>query len=120
MAYSRSKLEEVVVGTLLNDFGHDGFLRSCGMSLRRELFEGRQSSFVFGILESMYRDGLNSTTPLDVFKYANEKGIKYGDATRFASYMCMLATDNYAFVGFKKYVKELVMTFLKERKSNGK
>lgn len=120
MDYSRSKLEEVVIGTLLNDFGDDGFMQSCSMSLRIELFKGKQTSFVYGILESMYKDGLKSTTPIDVLNYANEKEIKYGNDVNFASHMCSLATNNYALKDFKKYVKELVTMYINEKKLYGK
>ena len=119
MVYSRNKLEGIVLGTILNDFGKDGFMQTNKMSLRKELFTNKKNAFVFGILESMSNDGLASMTPYDVLEYANEKGIKYGNAVNFASYMCDLAFGNYAYNDFKKYVRELVRIYVKEKKLNG-
>lgn len=118
MAYSRSELERIVLGTMLNDFGDDGYMQSNKLSLRKELFSSKQNAFVFGLLESMNNDGLTSTTPNDVFEYANEKEIKYGNAANFTSYMCELAL-NYAYNDFKKHLKELVKLYIKEKKING-
>lgn len=119
MDYSRNRLEEIVIGTMLNDFGDDGFMKSCRLSLRKELFKNRQNAFIFGILDAMFKDGLTETTPKDVLEYTNDKEIKYGNMSNFASYMCGLASCNYAHTGFKKYVKELVAMYIKENRFNG-
>lgn len=101
----------IVLGTLLNDIGE--FYDSCRMSLRRELFSNKRNAFVYGIIEDMHRNGRSETFPINVFNYANEYGIKYGNMTNFCVYMCELSM-NYAFKNFKKYVKELVGFYLRE------
>lgn len=118
MDYSRNDIEGIVLGTILNDSGDDGFMRSCRMSLRRELFRDKRNAFIFGILDMMYMEGITSTTPYDVVVYAESKGIKYGNLQEFLLYMCGL-TKNYAYMGFKRYVRELVTMYIRDRKLYG-
>lgn len=119
MDYTRNKLERIVLGTLLNDNGKDGFAKSCRLSLRCDLFANKQNKFVYGLLEKMYKDGIVSTTPVDVFEYANKNDVKYGNAEKFCQYMCELAQENYAFNNFKGFVRELVSMCLKEKNLYG-
>ncbi len=119
MECTRSELEKIVIGTLLNDYGDDGFIRKNSMSLKEELFSCRQNLFIFRIIMMMYKDGLKDMTPVSVFDYANTNHINYGNAGRFVAYMCELATSYYAFNKFKEYLKELVRIYINEKK-NGK
>lgn len=116
MGYTRDRMERIVLGTMLNDFGSDGFMRSCRMSLKKEMFKSKQNAFVYDILDRMFKDGLSSTTPADVLSYSDEKGIKYGNAANFSAYMCELATENYAIVSFKKILKDMVLNYIKDVK----
>lgn len=116
MGYTRDRLERIVLGTMLNEFGNDGFMHQCSLSLRKDLFKSRQNAFVYSILDMMHNDGITSTTPVDVAAYAHQKDIKYGNLTNFLGYMCELAAENYAHNGFKKYVKELVTLYIKDKK----
>ena len=103
----------IVIGTLLNDEG--AFFESCKMSLCKELFADKRNAFVYGIIEGMHKAGLQRTFPLDVFNYANENDVKYGNAANFCAFLCEMA-ENFAFKGFKKYVKELVTVYLRNLK----
>ena len=116
MDFSRSKVEQIVIGTLMNEYGGDGFFDSCRMVLRKELFADRRNAFIFDIVKKMHDEGITETTPHDVFRYATDKNIRYGDMEKFCSYMCEVSDANYAFDGFGKYVRILVDEYLKERK----
>lgn len=116
MDYTRSDIERIVIGTLLNDFGDDRFFEKNRMALRKELFTDRKNVFVFGIIERMHEDGINGTNPSGVFGYANDKNIQYGNAVNFVSYMCELAQRYYAFNSFGKYVRELVDAYVNEKR----
>ena len=118
MVYSRDKVEQIVIGTLLNEYGDDGFFEGSRVVLRKELFNERRNAFIFEVIVRMTNDGLKQTTPYDVFVYCNENGIRYGNMTNFCVYMCDVSV-NYAFNGFKKYVKQLVDYYIREVK-NGK
>lgn len=115
MAYTRIKLEQIVLGTLMNDIS---LLQTHRVSIRKEMFSDKRNAFVFGIIEQMFNDGLTETAPYDVFVYSLQNNIRYGDANKFCVYMCQL-TDNYAVVGFPKYLRDLVKIYLSEVK-NGK
>ena len=116
MVYSRNKLERIVIGTMLNESGKDGFFNGSRIVLRKELFKDKRNVFLFAVLERMYKDGLRRSTPYDVFKYANEKSIPYGNAENFCTYMCEVSENYYVFIGFKKYVKQLVDLYVKENR----
>jgi hypothetical protein len=116
MGYTRNKIEMIILGTMLNDMGGDNFMQSCRLSLRKELFADKKNAFVFMLLDNMYQDGIKSTTPSDVFKYANDKNIRYGNTGNFLNYLYGLATDYYAFNNFRNYVKQLVELYIKETK----
>jgi len=115
MVYQRHQLETIVLGTLLNDSGRDGFFDGSRNVLREELFSDRRNAFIFGLIARMKADGERETTPYDILKYAKEKKIRYGDTARFCTYMCELSR-NYAFDGFKKYVRQLVEIYVKEKR----
>lgn len=119
MAYSRSDYERMVLGIILNDDGEYGFMKSCRMSLRKELFKDKKNIFVYGILDAMYNDGCVDMTPISVFDYANNHNIKYGNMGNFAAYLCELSSTTWRFHELKKYVKELVTRYMKERFYNG-
>ena len=114
------RIDDIVLGTLLNDFGDLKLMSRYGMSLRKELFYSKQHQFVFGIIERMYNDGKISFTPSDVFDYATNKGVRFGDAGKFCSFMCSLATSCYAPNSFAKNLKELVSKYIKRVNVYGK
>lgn len=116
MDFTRDRMEQVVLGTILNDNGNDGFVKSCHLSLKKELFKDRRNAFIFGVIDSMYKNGLSSFLPADIVEYADKNGIKYGNAANFCNYMCSLALNNYAFNDFRKYVRELVKKYVRESK----
>lgn len=103
----------MVLGTLLND--HGDYYSSCKGSLCREMFQNKRNAFVFGLIEDMHNDGISDTFPIDVFNYANEKDVKYGNMNNFCVFLCEVAMDN-AYEDFKKYVRELVRFYLKDIK----
>ena len=115
---TRERLERIVVGTLLNERQGDGFYKKNKASLKKDVFSDKRNAFIFGILEKMHADGIETTTPYDVVSYCKEKGIKYGNPANFAVYMCEIC-ESYAFLSLKSYVKELVQYYVKEKK-NGK
>lgn len=113
MGSTANDIECVVMGTLLNDNGGDGFMSSCRMSLKKELFADRRNAFVFGIMEKMYSDGLKSFLPTDIYDYACKNSIQYGNASKFLSYMCSLATEHYRPFEFKANLRELVKLYIR-------
>ena len=114
--YSRIKVEQIVIGTLMNEFGDDGFLVKNMASLRKDLFNDRRHVFIFGIIEQMVRDGRRQTTPYDILCYCDEKGMQYGNIGNFSTYMCEISM-NYAFKGLRAYVRELVQYYIRDRKN---
>lgn len=119
MECSRNRLEEIVIGTLLNEYGTDGFFAKHKMVLRKELFADKRNVFLFGLIEGMFLEGRTQTTPKDVLDYAMEKNIRYGNLSNFLTYMCDLAYGNYAFVGFGDYVRRLVDLYVKDMRYAG-
>ena len=116
MDYSRDMVEQIVIGTLLNDLGEDKFFAKNRMALRKELFKDRKNAFIFGIIQRMHEDGIEVTSPSDVFAYTNKNNIQYGNVSNFVTYMCELSQRYYAFGDFSKYVRELVDAYVKEKR----
>lgn len=109
-------MERIVLGTLLNDSGSDGFMKRYSVSLCRELFTTRQLVFIFDLLTAMYGEGLTDTTPKAVFEYAESHQSRYGNPSNFCQYLCELATNNYAPNNFQDYLKELVRLYISDRR----
>lgn len=115
MDYTRTEHENIVIGMLLNDF--DGMLMDGGrLFLREELFVDKKNKFIYGIIDKMHRSGERCITPCDVFRYANDNSIAYGDMSNFASYMCELALTRYSEQEFKRHAKELVRLYIRDKK----
>ena len=115
MAYTRERVERILIGTLLNEYGYDGFMRNGGSVLRAEMFCDKRNAFIFSVIRRMDGDGAVQTTPCDVFRYVTEKGIRCGDTGRLCSYMAEVC-ENYAWSSFRRYVKMLVDYFLNDKR----
>lgn len=119
MVCSLDKVERIVIGTMLNDFGEDCFFGSCSMSLRKELFSDRRNAFIFDVISRMNAQGLRSTTPYDVLSYVQTNKIRCGNVQNFVSYMTELACESYAFSSFREHVRTLVRFYSSRRRMNG-
>ena len=69
MVYTREKIEQIVLGTLLNDIGDEGFFKGSRNVLRDDLFSDKRNVFVFSVIKRMRGEGMESTSPCDVFRY---------------------------------------------------
>lgn len=119
MVCSLDKVERIVIGTMLNDFGEDCFFSSCSMSLRKELFSDRRNAFIFDVISRMNAEGLRSTTPYDVLSYVQTNKIRCGSVHNFVSYMTELACESYAFSSFREHVRTLVRFYSNRMRNNG-
>ena len=119
MVCSLDKVERIVIGTMLNDFGEDCFFSSCSMSLRKELFSDRRNAFIFDVISRMNAQGLRSTTPYDVLSYVQTNKIRCGNVQNFVSYMTELACESYSFSSFRDHVRTLVRFYSSRRRMNG-
>lgn len=108
MGYTRNN-EKAVIGTLMSE---PELFETYGISLTKEIFSDKRNAFIFGIMDDMRKDGCVSFYPYDIFVYADEKNIAYGDMVRFCSYMCE-ASACWDFFGFRKRLKDVVGEYVK-------
>lgn len=111
-----SDIEQVVVGTLLNEYGQDRFFARCCALVREDMFSDRRNAFTFSVIKRMVEDGIVQTTPIDVLEYAERNGIAYGNAQKFCIYMCEIADKYYAFSSLKDYVRRLIDFYVAEKR----
>lgn len=111
------RLEAIILGSILNDNGSDGFIEENNVALKADLFTGKKNAFLWNVLERMSKDGQTDFTPYSVLRYCDRNDIKYGDLVNFCEYMIELSTDYYAHIEFSKYVDELIES--KERAGYG-
>ena len=121
MRVSKSLLdiEKAVIGTILCDDGSFGYMDACSVSLKKELFMDRKNAFIFGLLEELHKGGSVSTTQLDVWIYADEHNIKYGDVGNFVVYMNELSAfySLRDMESFKRNVRELVKRYISQKRN---
>lgn len=115
MNYTRDKLEKIVIGTLLNEYGYDKYFQRSNAVLRGELFKDKKNRFIFNTIKEMNEKGMKQTTPYDVAIYATQNNKKYGNLHNFCCYMCELIEYN-AMTEFKVFLKKLVDEYVKEQR----
>ena len=115
MDYTRDKLEQIIIGTLLNEYGYDKYFQRSKAVLRGELFKDKKNRFIFNTIKEMNEKGMKQTTPYDVAVYATQNNNKYGNLHNFCCYMCELIEYN-AMKEFKVFLKKLVDEYVKEQR----
>lgn len=115
MNYTRNKLEQIVIGTLLNEYGYSKFYTKSKSVLNEDLFIDKRNKFIFAIIKEMIDKGIKQTTPYDVAMYATQNNKKYGNLHMFCCYMCDVIQYN-ALGEFKRFVKQLVDEFVKDKR----
>jgi hypothetical protein len=115
MVYSQANNERVVIGTLLNEFGQDGFYERNNMVLRSEMFTDVRNRFLFDTICQMKHEGLTATTPFDVLTFLQRKQIPYGDTQQLVSYMTDVAM-NFALKTFDEQVTQLAQQYIRRKR----
>lgn len=115
MDYTRDKLEQIIIGTLLNEYGYDKYFQRSKAVLRGELFKDKKNRFIFNTIKEMNEKGMKQTTPFDVVSYAKDNHLRFGNIHNFCCYMCELIEYN-AMKEFKVFLKKLVDEYVKEQR----
>lgn len=114
-----NRTEYIIIGTLLNDTTLDNFFKAQSMLLREEMFTDRKNAFIYRLIKRMHDDGMEETTPYNLYMYVTKKDIKVGNTSNFLSYIMEMARKYYVYDDeLDGYVKKLVVNFVKEHKKN--
>lgn len=87
MGSRRSQIEDIIIGTLLNDTSGRNHFPDCQCSIVEDMFEDERSRRVFSAIRKMHEANLTSTTPFDICQ-------RFPEMASLSSFMCDVAIEN--------------------------
>lgn len=126
----RQEIENIIIGTLLNECDNRDWYKDCRYCLSLDMFKDERNRQIYSTIKEMKDKGLKDTTPYDIVTFS--KGLQ-----NLAVYMCDLAfsfyfeikklnynlirmylnRNDYTSVEFSDYVTKFIqLSFRKEKK----